>query len=78
VWSADQLARLKPNTPPLSEPSVGAIRRIGPFALVAKQGANATTFVDTSIDLSKPRTDEGESIYDREMHAEHLDRAGKP
>jgi len=31
VWSDDQLRRLKQRTPPLADPVVGAIRRIGPF-----------------------------------------------
>jgi hypothetical protein len=78
VWSEEQLVRLKKDTPPLSEPSVGAIRRVGPFAQVAKQPASETTFVDKSVDLSKPQTIEGEPIYDRELHGEHLDRGGKP
>lgn len=77
AWSEDQLARLKQSTPPLAEPSVGAIRRVGPFVQVAQQAAE-TRFVDTTLDLSKPRTVEGEPIYDRDLHREHLDPSGKP
>ncbi|RIK75189.1 MAG: hypothetical protein DCC68_21610 [Planctomycetota bacterium] len=78
VWSEDQLARLKQNTPPLAEPSVGAIRRVGPFVEVGKLGAAETAFIDTAIDLAKPQKLDGEPIYDRDLHREHLDSSGKP
>jgi hypothetical protein len=77
VWSEDQLARLKQNTPPLAEPSVGAIRRVGPFTQLTRRPIRATTYVDEALDLSKPQAIEGEPIYDRELHREHLDTSGK-
>jgi hypothetical protein len=78
VWSEDQLAKLKQNTPPLADPSVGAIRRIGPFTQVTKEPTRATSYVDEALDLSKPQAIEGEPIYDRDLHREHLDTNGKP
>lgn len=78
VWSDDQLAKLKQNTPPLADPSVGAIRRIGQFKTLSAKPLSATTFVDDTIDLTKPQVVEGEPIYDRDLHDEHLDRNGRP
>jgi hypothetical protein len=77
VWSEDQLQRLKSSTPPLPEPSVGAIRRIGPFQRITESPVSETAFTDTSIDLSKPQAVEGEPVYDRNLHAEHLDTSGR-
>jgi len=78
VWSEDQLHHLKKRTPPLASPSVGAIRRIGPFKKLTDEPVTATSFIDDSIDLSKPRVVAGEPVFDRKLHAEHLDRAGRP
>ena len=77
VWSDDQLRRLKSRTPPLAEPVVGCIRRIGPFAKLTDKPISGTAFVDTAIDLAKPRAIEGEPTYDRDLHAEHLDETGR-
>lgn len=78
VWSDDQLAKLKQDTPPLPNTSVGAIRRVGPFAAITAEPIAATTFVDESVDLTEPQAVEGEPTYDRQLHAEHLARDGKP
>jgi hypothetical protein len=78
VWSDDQLRRLKENTTPLAQPSVGAIRRIGPFTRLTTEAIAETSFVDEEIDLTSPQSIEGEPIYDRELHDEHLDRSGRP
>jgi hypothetical protein len=77
VWSDDQLRRLKENTAPLAQPSVGAIRRIGPFARLTDKPFSGTSFVDDQVDLKTPQTIEGDPIYDRELHDEHLDRSGR-
>jgi hypothetical protein len=77
VWSEDQLRRLKSQTPPLAEPSVGAIRRIGPFHRFTTRPLNKTTFTDKDIDLSKPAVIEGEPVYERKMGKDQLDTSGK-
>jgi hypothetical protein len=77
VWSDDQLKRLKSRTPPTVEPIVGAIRRIGPFQPLTKEPIRAISFVDTSVNLNEPQTIEGEPIYERKLHAEHLDESGR-
>ncbi len=76
VWSEDQLQRLKSRTPPLAEPSVGAIRRIGAFKQLTSEPLRATSFVDGEVELGTPQRAAGEPIYDRQLHAEHLDRSG--
>jgi hypothetical protein len=77
VWSDDQLVRLKKNTPPLASPSVGAIRKIGPFKQLTAKPVRAMSFVDETIDLLKPQQVEGEPVLDSPLHAEHLDRSGR-
>jgi hypothetical protein len=78
VLTEDQLTRLKRNTPPLPEPSVGALRRIGPFRRLTTAPVPETTFVDTTVDLSKAQPVSAEPVYDRVLHAEQLDAAGRP
>jgi hypothetical protein len=77
VWSDDQLVRLKRRTEPLATPVVGAIRRIGPFERLTTKAIAATSFVDSDIDLSKPKAIDGEPSFDRPLHAEHLDESGR-
>jgi hypothetical protein len=77
VWSEDQLSRLKKQTPPLAEPSVGALRRIGAFTRLTSVVLPATTFVDTNIDLTKPGEITGEPLYNRNFSREQLDESGR-
>jgi hypothetical protein len=78
VFSEDQLARLKKQTPPLAEPSIGAIRRIGPFQRMTAEPLKTPAFTDTNLDLAKVETVEGEPIFERKFSQEQLDRAGRP
>jgi hypothetical protein len=77
VWSDDQLQRIKHRTPPLPEPIVGAIRRIGPFRRLTDAPLHTTTFVDTQIDLNQPQPVAGELSFDRSLPAEQLDETGR-
>jgi hypothetical protein len=77
VWSEDQLVRLKKHTPPLAEPSVGAIRRIGAFERLTKEPTKQFAF-RARVDLSTPGTITGNPIHDTKLHKEHFDPAGKP
>ncbi len=77
VYSDDQLKRLKSRTPPLAEPIVGAIRRIGPFQRLTTEPLKTTSFVDTKINLNEPQTIEGEPSYDRPLHKDHLEDSGR-
>jgi hypothetical protein len=78
VLTEDQLVRLKKQTPPLSAPSIGAIRRISQFSRLSSSSMNRTNFVDTTVDLSTPVTVQGEPVFQRSYSAEQIDVTGKP
>ncbi len=73
VWTEEQLTRLKQNTPPLTEPSVGAIRRIGPFERLTQHPITAFSFSDNTVDLGQPRKVQGEPSFEQNLPAEDLD-----
>lgn len=76
VVSEDQLKRLKGQTPPLESPSVGAIRKIGPFTRISEE-QSGSSFTDSKVDLSKPAAVEGEPTLERKFHDEEFDSAGR-
>jgi hypothetical protein len=79
VFSEDQIVRLKKDTPPLTEPSVGAVKAIGPFQRLTKDPVKDAAFTDTALDLSKPQAVEGEALYThRFREKDQLDLQGKP
>jgi hypothetical protein len=78
VLTEDQLTRLKRNTEPLKEPSVGALKRIGPFTRLTPMPVTERTFIDTSVDLNALEPLAGEPIYERTFSPDQLDRNGKP
>jgi len=78
VFTEDQLKRLKSRTPPLDEASVGAIKRIGQFERITDSLVQGTAFTDTTVNLTKSQTVQGEPIYERKFYDEHLDEDGKP
>jgi hypothetical protein len=77
VFSEDEILRLKKDTPPLAEPSIGAVKRIGPFARLTKEPLKTAAFTDKDLDLSKPRAAEGEPVYKHRFRADQLDANGK-
>jgi len=76
VWTEDQLKRLKSRIQPLSDPSIGAIKRIGPFKRLNMQFLKSPSFSD-NVDLTKLRLIEGEALQEQHMYDEHLDKNGK-
>jgi hypothetical protein len=76
VWSEDQLQRLKKRTPPLPEPAVGSIRRVGAFSRVGDALIAAASFTD-HVDLTRPQRVEGAALWERRFAAEQLDEHGK-
>jgi hypothetical protein len=78
VFSEDEVQRLKKDTLPLPEPSVGGIRAIGSFTRLTKEPIKATVFTDTHIDLAKPEPIQGQPIYTHRFAASQLDANGKP
>lgn len=77
VATEDQLQRLKAQTPPLESPSVGAIRRIGPFTQLTEKPVSGTSFTDSTIEFSKPAVVDNEPIFERKFHDEEFDSAGR-
>ncbi|MHC4694511.1 MAG: hypothetical protein ACYS67_17355 [Planctomycetota bacterium] len=77
VWTEDQLKRLKSRIQPLSEPSIGAVKRIGPFKRLNLKLLKNPSFID-DVDMTKPRSIEGKALQQRHMYDEHLDKSGKP
>lgn len=79
VWTDDQLLILKKRTPPLdATPSIGAVKKIGPFTRLTTEPVKSTTFGDTTIDLSRPRNVDGQPTYERSFPANQLDPVGRP
>jgi len=78
VYTEDQLPLLKSHTPPLPQPSVGAIRRIGTFLRLTEKPVSGTTFNDTTVDLTHPQSVTGPPLYERTFPAERLDESGQP
>jgi hypothetical protein len=76
VFTEAQLIRLKKQTPPLSEPSVGAFRRIGAFTRLTVAPLKEMSFTDSTVDLSKHAGNAGEPIYERKFNREQMDEAG--
>lgn len=77
VFTEDQILRLKKDTPPLNEPSVGAVKAIGKFVRLTKELNNTTTFTDTAVDLGKPQAVEGELLFTHRFADNQLDANGK-
>lgn len=78
VFSEDEVLRLKKDTPPLAEPSVGAIKAIGPFLRLTKDPVRVARFADTTVDLAKPNPVVGEALLRHRWRADQLDDKAKP
>jgi len=78
VASEDQLKRLKRQTAPLEEPSVGAITRIGEFTRLTKTPVRYTAFTDVTVDLTKPQPIGDAPLFERKFNDEQFDKEGKP
>lgn len=78
VYSEDQILRLKKDTALLAEPSVGAVKAIGPFVRLTKGPIKVTAFTDDTLDLTKsePLGDNAELV--RRFQPDQLDPVGKP
>jgi hypothetical protein len=78
VFSEDEMRRLKKDTPPLADPSVGAVRAIGPFTRLTRKPIPETTFTDSSIDLTRPCAKEGKPLQVHHFRPDQRDPKGKP
>jgi hypothetical protein len=77
AFSEDEIVRLKKDTPPLAEPSVGGIRAIGAFRRVTDKPIAAPALEDASIDLTKPADIEGKPIFLHRFGKDQVDAKGK-
>lgn len=78
VFSEDQILRLKTDTPPLAEPSVGAIRAIGRFVRLTKEPVKATSFTDKTLDVTRPVAMAEQPLFVHRFGADRIDARGKP
>jgi hypothetical protein len=78
VATEEQLRRLKRQTEPLAEPSVGAITKIGAFQRLTAAPVKEALWTDTTADLSKPQPLAGPFTYERKFNAEQFDATGRP
>jgi hypothetical protein len=77
VFTDDEIERLRKDTPPLAEASVGAVKAIGPFQQITKEPLRATTWEDTTIDLTKPAGIEGNRSTMKKFSNDQLAKDGK-
>jgi hypothetical protein len=78
VFTEDELVRLKKDTPPRKEPSVGAVKAIGQFVRLTKEPIPAEDYTDRALDLTKPQSAGDAPLYRHRFHAEQLDAKGAP
>ena len=78
VFSEDEVQRLKKDTPPLAEPSVGALKRIGQFVRLTQEPLKETRFTDATVNLAAPQLAAGDALYQHRFAASGLDAKGKP
>jgi hypothetical protein len=77
VFSEDEIVRLRKDTPPLEQPSVGGVKAIGKFEKLTKEPVKETAYTDTGINLAKPIAVKDE-IYRHRFAASQLHEGGKP
>ena len=78
VFSEDEVQRLKKDTPPLAEPSVGAIKRINKFTRLTRELLKEPRYTDAAVNLTEPQLIAGDAIYQHRFAANGLDAKGKP
>jgi hypothetical protein len=77
VFSEDQIIRLRTDTPPLEQPSVGALKAIGKFEKLIREPIKTTRFLDEGIDLAKPVAVKNE-VYRHRFTSKQIHDEGKP
>jgi hypothetical protein len=77
VFSEDELQRLRKDTPPLAEPSVGGIRAIGEFTRITQTPLAGNAFEDTTIDLARPAEISGKPLFVHRFSKDQVNAEGK-
>lgn len=78
VFSEDEIIRLKKDTPPLDQPSVGGIKAIGRFLRLTKTPVAQPRFVDTTVNLARPLQMDEKPLFVHRFPADRIDPQGKP
>src|SRR5262249_9163735 len=78
VLSEDQVLRQKKQASPLAEPSVGAIRALGPFSRLTPETVPGHSFPDPALALTRPEPTAGENQVIRRFRDDQPDPKGKP
>lgn len=78
VFSEDEVLRLKKDTPPLSKPSVGAIKQIGKFTRLTDKLLKETRFVDGKVNLTERQPADENPLQRSNLQSSQLDPKGKP
>ena len=77
AFSEDEIVRLRKDTPPLAEPSIGGIRAIGAFRRLTDKPIAVPTFEDVGLDLTKPAEVEGKPIFLHRFGKDQVNASGK-
>jgi hypothetical protein len=77
-FSEDQIERLRKDTPPLDEPSVGGFKTIGPFERLTRDPLPDASYTDRSLDLEQKPAIAGEPVMTHRFAEDRLNAAGKP
>jgi hypothetical protein len=78
VFTEDEIIRLKKDTDPLKEPSVGGIKAIGQFTRITKEPVREPRFTDSTVDLSKMTNVGKDLLLQHRFRDDQLDPKGKP
>lgn len=76
VFSEDELVRLRTDTAPLPEPSVGGIRAIGAFQRLTTEPVVKPAFEDATIDLTRKAGVDGQPILTHRFPKEQIHADG--
>jgi hypothetical protein len=77
-FSEDQIERLRKDTLPLAEPSVGGIKAIGPFERLTAEPISVNHYADQAVDLRQVRAIAGKPIMTHRFPDDRVNAQGKP
>jgi hypothetical protein len=78
VFTEDALVRLKKDTAPLPDPSVGALQSVGAFTRLTDKPVSEPKFTDSTVDLAAPKAVERATVFTHRFSKEQVDPKGKP
>jgi len=78
VFSEDEIVRLKKDTSPLPEPSVGAVRHIGKFKRLTEKPLQEPRFLDGTVHVAQRPAGMEQPLLSSNLQSSQLDAQGKP